>query len=276
MKHNFRNLLIALGLILGISLNVPLFFNATKVDAKTNSGPSEVDIVGFEKGAENWQGGSLETDRVKQGKNSLKLTSQGFNWDANSTNAVNLDLSALTKNNLEMAILVYVDDPAQISGIRLDLGDNNQQFFYANQQNANFYQQGWNEIRFKPDQFLSQYEPTGWSEIKWLRVNLAAKDNSSTVSAWFDGWKLTNTPGPVVAPAVLGATTKAKVAVKGASTTSTIIDNFKNKLMAGDLITIIWVIVIFILIALGVTLILKRRTKKIKPQPVLVDPSKEK
>lgn len=171
-----------------------------------------------------------------------------------------------------MAILVYVDDPAQISGIRLDLGDNNQQFFYANQQNANFYQQGWNEIRFKPDQFLSQYEPTGWSEIKWLRVNLAAKDNSSTVSAWFDDWKLTNTPGPVVAPAVLGASTSAKAAVKGASTTSTIIDNSKNKLMTGDLITIIWVIVIFILIVLGVILMLKRRTKHQTRPPDLVSP----
>lgn len=252
MKQKSQNLWITLGLILSLSLGLALFFVTPKIEAKSE--PSDITIANFEKGSQDWQGtGAFATDHTKEGKNSLKLTSKDFNWDAQSSTNVDLDLSTFAKGSLEMAIFVYIDDPTQISGIRLDLGDDNSNFFYAYQRDANFLQKGWNEIRFKADDFAPQYAPTGWAQIKWLRVNLAATDNLATVSAWFDDWKLTSAPATII-PAVLGATTNVNTATPGASQT--------NAIMGPK--TSIWGIAVvadLILIGLVVWLILKRRVK---------------
>ena len=248
-------------LLSSILIILPSFY-FSKTYAKPASEPSEIAVSTFESGNENWNGtGSLETDHVKQGKTSLKLTSDGFNWNAYSAANVNLDLSLFTKSNYEMAIFVYVEDPSKISGIRLDLGTDSMSFFFDNQQTSSFYQQGWNEIRFKGEEFLVQNPPVDWSQIKYIRINLAANDSSSTVSAWFDDWKITNVSKVAISPNVKG------------EATSFANRNFEKQLIIGSHMfnNVIWSIIILVLIGLGIWLIVKylkkRKTTQTESQP---------
>lgn len=251
-------------ILISILVVLPLL-SFPKFSAKAASEPNEMTISTFESGKENWKGdGSLETDHVKQGKTSLKLTSNGFNWNMNDAANVDLDLSLLTKSNYEMAIFVYVEDPSKISGIRLDLGNDSSSFYFKNMQTSGYYQKGWNEIRFKGEEFKSQYPPVDWSKIKFIRINLAASGNDTTVSAWFDDWKITNAPKAVITPNVKGA--------------STFRDISKQLNISGHMsINVIWSIIILIFIGLGVWLILKflkkRKTSQIE-SPSIVERSK--
>lgn len=134
----------------------------------------------------------MDNKNVLSGKTSLKLASSGFNWIANSSLSKKIDLKNFENQDFKMVINVYTDYPEKISGIRVDLGDNNDVFYYASQQSQNFYVKGWNRVIFSKIDFKAQGGPSGWQAIKWLRVNLAAKDDTSHVDAWIDDWSVTD------------------------------------------------------------------------------------
>ncbi len=189
-KIVFLILIIAGGfLIILISTLVLIRLLGNPQPASTKQAGEDQSVIANFETAE-WQGkGNIDQSHVLSGKYALKLESNGFDWNAYGFSAVNLNLTSFKDSNSKMVINVFVEDPSQISGIRLDLGDNINNFYFANEQTANFYQNGWNKVIFKASDFYIQNQPTGWQSISWARINLAAY-NKSTVAAWFDDWEI--------------------------------------------------------------------------------------
>ena len=155
-------------------------------------------IANFEV-AESWTitNGSFDSTYTKQGSNAIKLTSTGFNWDANCNYYPpgGLNLSAFADPNNNMSIWVYVDDATKISGVQLTLENTGGvDRFIKSQQTGGWWQNGWNEVTFLATDFSTEGNPSWSTSIAWIKVALAAS-GAVTVNAWLDWWRIITTGG---------------------------------------------------------------------------------
>lgn len=220
--------------------------------SNTPSSPRGDNVIADFENPNDWQGeGIIDQAHVSGGKGALKLTSTGFDWKAQSSSSVNLNLASFKDSNLKMVINVFVDDASKISGIRLDLGDNASNFYFAAEQTKGFYKDGWNTVTFKPSAFYDQ-GPTGWHSITYIRVNLAA-NKDSIVNVWVDDWQIIDSKTPLPTPS---SSEKQKNITNAKEPTN------KGGIMTNNLFWILGILLIIIIAVWVILWLLKIRKRQ--------------
>jgi len=148
-------------------------------------------LAGFEP-SESWSGGEADTDNVREGTQSLKLTASGGIQP--TTVECNLKSSLDLSSAVTMTIWVFIKDASQLPQdksrvvITLSLvNPGSRMWFYEIPRSR--LKTGWNEIAIWKNQWKAYNSPS-WTEITSLKVGVYSAEGQ-TVKVSFDNWYAT-------------------------------------------------------------------------------------